>query len=126
MGQRPFDWPRPDGAPDVGEAWASSSRMLRSWTVHNYLTGRRATTQGATYLVAADWLPPLPATVGEIVNSAALRVISEPPDARLMNAIETRIRLPLGNVVHDMSDFGEFRVTAMLAALLDSPQHMTR
>lgn len=126
MGQRPFDWPRPDGAPDVGDAWASVSRMLRSWTLHNYQSGRRGTLQGARYRNGADWLPPLPATVGEIIANASHRVLGEPPSPRLFNAIETRLRKPLGDMVHTMSDFGEFRVTAMLAGLLDSPQHMTR
>jgi len=48
MGQRPFDWPRPDGAPDVADAWTSVSRMLRSWILHNCLSefGRRVPENG--------------------------------------------------------------------------------
>ncbi len=36
MGQLPYGWPPPNGFPDVGGAWRSSTRILRGW---QYVTG---------------------------------------------------------------------------------------
>ncbi|WP_293912688.1 DUF1800 domain-containing protein [Deinococcus sp.] len=35
MGQEPHGWPAPNGYPDVGAAWRSSTTMLRAWQTMN-------------------------------------------------------------------------------------------
>ena len=80
MGQMPFDWPRPDGFPDVAEAWTSASRMLGSWHVHWALAGGYWPKEGATYRSVKSWLPPLPARFDEVVDHIAAAADRTPGD----------------------------------------------
>ncbi|MBA2694336.1 MAG: DUF1800 domain-containing protein [Actinobacteria bacterium] len=126
MGQRPFEWPRPDGPPDAAEAYTSASRMLASWTTHQSLAGGFTPTSGVVYREPYSWLPPLPATVGEIIDDVGRRVLARPSNTLIRRAAAARMGLPLRTRVRTPADIAERRISALLACLLDTPQHMTR
>jgi uncharacterized protein (DUF1800 family) len=126
MGERPFEWPRPDGPPDFADAHTSASRMLASWTAHNSLSGGYTPKSGVTYRAAESWMPLLPASVEEIIDHVARRVLARALTLSLRNAVAVRMQMSLGTRINSFSAIGPIRTAAMLAALLDSPQHMTR
>lgn len=94
MGQRPFDWPRPDGFPDVAEAWTSASRLLRSWKAHWSLAGGWWPTTGVRYRHHAAWLPPLPQTYGQVVDHLSRRLLARPATRLLKSAARSRTASP--------------------------------
>ena len=125
MGQRPFGWPRPDGPPDVGHAWASVSRVLASWYVHYGAAERWTPATGCTYADPTSWLPSLPAAVSDIIRQAAQVLLCRGLSAVEMAAIAKRIGLlPSARVTR--AEMSDWRIGLMLAGLLDSPAHMMR
>jgi uncharacterized protein (DUF1800 family) len=126
VGQRPFDWGRPDGFPDDAEAWTGVSRVLNSFDVHKNVAGGYFPRSGVTYRRDTSWLPPLPATLGQVVNSVAKKLLARPASPALKDAVAARLDLPLSYTVRTPDDFQRWRIVPMLATVLDSPDHMTR
>ena len=126
VGQRPFDWGRPDGFPDDAEAWTGVSRVLNSFDVHKNVAGGYYPRSGVTYRRDASWLPPLPATLAQVVNSVSKQVLSRAASPTLKDAVAARLDLPLSFTVRTPDDFQKWRIVPLLATVLDSPDHMTR
>ena len=126
VGQRPFDWGRPDGFPDDAEAWTGVSRVLNSFDVHKNVAGGYYPRTAVTYRSDASWLPPLPATLAQVVNSVSKRVLARAASPALKDAVAARLELPLSFAVRTPDDLQKWRVVPLLATVLDSPDHMTR
>ncbi len=126
VGQRPFDWGRPDGFPDDAEAWTGVSRVLNSFDVHKNVAGGYFPRTAVTYRRDSSWLPPLPATLSQIVNSVSKQVLARAASPTLQDAVAARLELPLSFTVRTPDDFQKWRIVPLLATVLDSPDHMTR
>ncbi len=126
MGQRPFDWGRPDGFPDVARAWTGVSRVLNSFDVHKNIAGGFYPTHDVGYRPPTSWLPRLPARLGEVVDAVAVQVLARPATKTLKEAVSARLELPLGYRVRHEDDLPDWRMVPLLATVLDSPAHMTR
>jgi len=125
-GQSPFDWPRPDGPPDTGDAWSSVSRLLSAWNLHYRMAGSQLPTTGVTFRTPQSWLPPLPATVGEIIDHVSQQLLCRHATTRLTSVVAQRIDLPATTTIRVFDDLGTWRVARLLAAVLDTPEHMSR
>lgn len=125
-GQRPFDWPRPDGPPDVGEAWSSVSRLLSLWGLHYGMAGRYQPTTGVTFRTPQSWLPALPATLAEVIDHVCRQLLCRPADARLTSVVAQRIALSPDTRISTFDDLRSWRLPRLLAAVLDTPEHMSR
>ena len=125
-GQRPFDWPRPDGPPDVGDAWSSVSRLLASWDLHYSMSASRQPKAGVTFRSPQSWLPPLPATVGETIDHVSRQLLGRPAGAKLTTTVSQRIALPPETVLRTFDDLKSYRLPRLLAAVLDTPEHLSR
>jgi len=125
LGEAPFDWPRPDGPPDVASAWTSSGRMLSSWSFHQSLGGRTPS-GGATHRASKSWLPPLPARLDRIVDHMSCQLLSRPASTALCTAASTCIDIPRAKVIKRFEDLRDWRVTLLISTILNTPQHMTR
>lgn len=125
IGQRPFDWPRPDGPPDVADAWTSAGRMLNSWSVHRSL-GSGWWTGGVTYRPFQDWLPPLPASLDRVVDHVARRLLARPASDGLRAGVATHLGMSRSQSISTADDLGDWRMDMLLTTLLNSPDHMTR
>ena len=126
MGQRPFDWGRPDGFPDDAEAWTGVSRVLNSFDVHKNVAGGYFPRTAVTYRKDASWLPPLPATLSQVVNFVSKQVLARAASPTLKDAVAARLELPLSFAVRTPDDMQKWRIVPLLATVLDSPDHMTR
>ncbi len=126
IGQRPFDWPRPDGFPDHAEAWTGVSRVLNSFDVHKNVAGGAFPRRDVQYRSDSSWLPRLPATLGEIVDALSRELLARPATRRLRDAVSARLELPMSYQVRSPDDFQRWRIIPLLATLLDTPAHMTR
>lgn len=126
MGQRPFDWGRPDGFPDSGEAWTGVSRVLNSFDVHKNVAGGFHPSRDVRYRTDAFWLPRLPASLGEVVDSVSRRLLARPATSALRDAVAARLELPMSYRVRHRDDLPSWRMVPLLGTVLDSPAHMTR
>ena len=72
-GQAPYEWPAPNGFPEVNGAWTSTGRILSSLVVHRNLAAKWWPTKAATFRSTADWMPRLPATVEDVIDHVALQ-----------------------------------------------------
>lgn len=122
-GQAPFDWPSPDGFPETNGPWLSCGRLLSGVTLHRALTGHWTEFADAQYPPAGDWLPALPATLGEAIDRIGARLFGSlpTPDERI-GAAQARA-LTLDQRVVDPDPV---IVYGMVAALLNGPTHLKR
>lgn len=126
IGQHPFEWPRPDGAPDVSDAWLSAGRILASFAVHGGLATATWPRTGVRYVPPTERLPPLPASLAEIVDYLSRQVLFRPVPASLLRAACTIVAMEPSTIVSSRNDITDFQVALLVKTLLDSPQHMTR
>ena len=126
LGYRPFQWPRPDGPPDVADAWSSVGRMLGSFHLHGVLANRTSPTSGVVWQPLNHWLPAFPATMQEIATYASRKLLARTPTKTALKAVSQRLEVPLDRVIRNFDELKDYRVQRMLASLLDSPQHMSR
>lgn len=125
MGQRPLGWPRPDGFPDIGDAWSSASRMLSSWRVHKNLAGAYYPKVGIEYKPWEYWLGPLPVRFDDLVDRLCRLLLAKTRTPRLLATAVAAIDVQPAEIVNS-SHRAVQRMPLLLDALLDTPDHMTR
>lgn len=69
MGQQPFDWPAPDGYPDVAASWLSPNDVLGRWNLSSVVAG------GNLPGVTIDQRSIVEPTIGSSVADAASHVL---------------------------------------------------
>ena len=126
IGQSPFDWSRPDGFPDITEAWTSSSRMLGSWHVHWAVAGGFWPTSGITHRPVASWLPTLPARFDVVVDHVTRQITARAATAQMIAAATAFAGISAATQITRSADLSSFRMTKLLSVILDSPAHMIR
>ncbi|MGI8614298.1 MAG: DUF1800 domain-containing protein [Nocardioidaceae bacterium] len=126
MGQRPFDWPRPDGFPDVAECWTGVSRVLNSFQTHFLQGGSHYPDQQVVFRTPASWLPKLPASFGDVVDHVSRQLLARPANNTLTAAVSTRLGIAANTRIGSAADLPDWRMARILSSLLDTPAHMTR
>ncbi|WP_395694881.1 DUF1800 domain-containing protein [Nocardioides sp.] len=132
LGQAPYDWPEPNGFPEVGAAWASAGRVLTAFDKHGEVATASWPSQGATWLKDSTLLPPLPATLQTVIDTIALRVVGQKAGPRVSAAVAGLVGKPLTATIRkDTTYYGDYGrgttlATAVAIALLDSPLHLHR
>ncbi len=125
-GQPPYEWPAPNGYPEVGGAWASAGRVLTAFEVHRDLAARWWPTEQASFPDQADLLPTMPATLQEVVDHLGRRVLGQRPPAEAARGIARLLGRGLGDRLTrgEALDYWTFR--GIVSSLLDSPTHLHR
>jgi len=126
MGQRPFNWPAPNGFPDVAGAWCSVGRVLSSWSAHMTLSGGWWPSEGVTYRPAKSWVPKLPTRFEDVVDHASRQILARPANDALKTAAAQFTGIDRRTRITSYDQIGDWRVVLMLTAILDSPAHATR
>ena len=126
LGYRPFQWPRPDGPPDVADAWSSVGRMLGSFHLHGVLANRTNPATGVEYRRLQAWMPAFPATLQEITDHVSSQLLCRKATARMSKAVSQRLEQPLDRTFDTFDQLADFRAQRLIASLLDTPQHMSR
>ena len=132
LGQAPYDWPAPNGFPEVGAAWASAGRVLTAFDTHAEVTLASWPPQGAVWLKDSSLLPTLPATLQTVIDTVALRVVGQKAGPTVSSAIAGLLGKPLSATIRtNPTYYGNYGrsttlATAIAIALLDSPLHLHR
>jgi hypothetical protein len=126
MGQKPFNWPRPDGFPDAAQTWSSVSRVLGSWSVHYNIAGGWYPTTAVHYRTPKEWMPRLPARFDEVLDHVSRQILARPASDSLLQAacIATEIKRH-ERITHD-HPLLVWKMPRLLHTVLDTPTHMTR
>ena len=125
-GQAPYEWPAPNGFPEANGAWTSTGRILSSLVVHRNLAAKWWPTQAATFRSTADWMPPLPATVEDVIDHVALQVLGQKPTANVSRGIATVLGWSLAHRLTANEAQQYWTVPRIVTSLLDSPLHLHR
>lgn len=125
-GQAPYDWAAPDGFPQDNASWSTTGRMLTSFAVHRELAAHWWPTHQAGFLPDGALLPPLPATLDEVIRHVGARVLGQVPDLRTRTAVATVVGQSLNHRYHRRGDLGYWTLIAVVTTLLDSPTHLYR
>ena len=126
LGETPFGWPRPDGAPDINDAWSSASRLLSSWRVHSNLAGGYYPSTGVKYKPTAAWLPALPVRFDGLVDHLCRRLLARRSSVALLDTACAAVDALPGERITADHPLVQWRMPLLLDALLDTPQHMSR
>jgi hypothetical protein len=123
LGQPPFEWPLPNGYPDVAPAFASTASLLARWDLAQAL----ANNQVANFLAYdADALigTPVPNTVRALVDRLVLRLLCHPVRPATTAALVDSTGLAANRVLDQATVKA---LTPSLAALiLSSPEAQVR
>ncbi|MCW2544602.1 MAG: hypothetical protein JWM40_2154 [Frankiales bacterium] len=119
----PFEWPRPDGYPDVAPAWASTQSMLARWNTAQHLVngaigGLKRPDSAA--LVGS----PAPATAGALVDHLTRRLLGVPPRSAMRSALLRSAKLAAGTRLTQAT--AEALTPQLAALILSSPEAMVR
>lgn len=125
LGQAPYEWPAPNGYPEVSAAWTSAGRVLNGLELHLTLAAKWWPTEEARFRKPAAWLPDLPATLGEVVDHMCVQLLGREPTDDVRRGIATVLELPLSRLL-SKGDLWSYRIQCILASLLDSPLHLYR
>ena len=126
-----FSWPRPDGPPVTGGAWASSSRFFVSSGMHGNHAGGWWP-KGATYRsTGASWWPAGTPSMrfDAFVDLLARTWLGRSADARLVRAagqaIDAAGAVTAATVITPDHKAVRWMFNRLTLALLDTPDHMT-
>ena len=126
LGQTPFGWPRPDGRPDHGDAWSSTSRLLASFHVHWTMSGRWWPKLDVRYRTPASWLPQDPIRFDYLVDHLARTMTGRRSTATLLAACCQATGISAGTTITKGHALVTWRMPQLLTTILDQPAHMTR
>jgi len=121
-----YQWPRPDGAPETNADWASASRMLSSFRMHWLLAGGYYPTRAVRYRAYASWLPVPRIRLDRYVDHVCRMLLGRRSTARDLKAVCQATGRGPHEVVTRQHPFARHLFVRMAAALLDSPDHMSR
>jgi uncharacterized protein (DUF1800 family) len=126
LGQRPFSWPRPDGAPITNDAWASTGRMTGSWRMHYSMAGGWWPRDQLAYKSPKSWLPEKRLRFDDLVEHLSQELLSRPATKELTEACCQALALKPGTHIDKDHPVVQWQMPLLLTTLLDSPAHMTR
>ena len=125
-GERLYSWPRPDGAPEHNDAWASASRMLGSFRMHWGLVGGWWPKEQVVFRRPASWLPQRRIRFDQYVDHLCRLVHGKGSSPRMLKAAVQATGVRPGEVITASHPLGSWLFVRLMAALLDSPEHMSR
>jgi hypothetical protein len=121
-----YQWPRPDGAPDRADVWASTTRMLNSWDMHWSMAGGWWPNGEARYKRPTAFLPRRGIRFDELVDHLSRVVLGRPSTDQLLQAACEGCDIAPAETINRRHAAMSWKFPRLLAVLLDSPAHMSR
>ncbi len=121
-----FQWPRPDGAPDRADVWASTTRMLNSWSMHWCLAGGWWPDGEARYQQPTAFLPQSGLRFDELVDHLSRVVLGRGSTNKLLKAACQGCDISPSEAITPAHAAMSWKFPRLMAVLLDSPAHMSR
>jgi hypothetical protein len=126
FGDLPLAWSQPDGYPDYADAWRSAGGTLNRWNMHMSL--------------AAHWWPsslklpplenmlprPLPKTHGPLIDALSRRLLFRTMSEAHRDAVLGFLGVGAHTPLSADSEAVTWRLSSVVALILDSPYHQVR
>jgi uncharacterized protein (DUF1800 family) len=125
MGQQPFTWPRPDGAPLTASAWASPSRVLAAMETHWAMAGGWWPSVDVTYRARTSWIPKSDMSFRDLVDHLSRLLHQRPSDASLLEGACLATGVAPDAAVNK-TGVPSWLMPSVLATLLDHPRWYLR
>ncbi len=126
IGQVVYDWPPPNGFPDVAPAWTGAGRILGSMRIHWYATTGIFPSQGITYRKPMDWMPKLPARFDEVVDYVVRTTLFMPCSATMLQAACVATDIKPKEMIDAQHRLIAYEFPRLLVSILDTPEHLSR
>lgn len=127
MGQRQFEWPRPDGFPETSSTWTSPARVLRTWDMHYNLAGNWWGSTELSRPAVKNLLPTRwPLTIGQIVDHQSRMLLGRPATTALRQSVADALDVPVTFQVASVAAVTDWRWTVVRGAVLNAPEGMLR
>ena len=126
IGQQPYEWPSPDGAPLRGEAWATPARAMASTRVHWATANELTPNLDIVYRTPQQWLGRVPTTMRTIVDELSRQIlVTEPPAGMLDTACFLVRATPDESITASHRALG-YQWGHLIATFLDHPSRYRR
>jgi uncharacterized protein (DUF1800 family) len=126
LGLAPFGWQRPDGRPDTGAAWSSTSRFLASLDLHYTLSGGWWPNVGVAFRRPVAWLPERRIRFDHLVDHLSRSILGRGSTSLLLRAACEATGCRPAEVITPRHRIVQWEMARLLTVFLDSPTHMTR
>jgi uncharacterized protein (DUF1800 family) len=123
LGQVPFEWPLPNGYPDVAPAFASTASLLARWDLAQALANNQVP-EFLQYDLDALIGTPLPTTVGALVDRLVRRLLCYPARPAATAALVESTGLGAKRPVDQAT--AKALAPALAALILSSPEAQVR
>ncbi len=121
-----YQWPRPDGAPETNDEWASVSRVLASFRMHWLLAGGYYPDTGVRYKPPRSWLPRSGVRLDQYVDHTCRMLLGRPSTSLDLKAVCQATGHGPAEKVTARHPLASWMFVRMAIVLLDSPDHMSR
>ena len=126
MGQVIYDWPTPDGFPDLGADWTGPARVLGSMRLHASTAGGWWPRLGITYRTPLDWAPTLPTTFDVVVDHVVRTTLFIPCTPTMLLAACVATDCQPTEVIGRAHPLITRGFPSLLVSILDTPEHVSR
>ncbi len=126
IGQVVYDWPAPNGFPDVSGAWTGAGRILGSMRAHWFAAGGFWPDQGITFPKPIDWMPRLPARFDAVVEHVVGEVLNLPMTATMLDAACEATEIGRHDTIDPSHALVKFKFPRLMVSILDTPEHLSR
>jgi hypothetical protein len=110
----------------VNDAWTGTARILGSLAVHQSLAGGRYPTRDVRYRTPRSWLPRRTIRFDAMVDHLSRTVLGRPSTNRLLKAACQVTGIGPRERITRHHALVRHKMPYLLAALLDTPAHMSR
>ena len=126
IGAYPLGWPRPDGMPQVNQAWSTPARMMSSMQIHFVLAGGWWPDVDVKYRRPAAWAPDLPIRFETLVDHLSQVILHRRATPTLLRACCEALGVRAGEKITRDHGVIKWEMARLLTTFLDSPAHYTR
>jgi hypothetical protein len=126
IGAYPLGWPRPDGMPQVNQAWSTPARMMASMQIHFVLAGGWWPDVDVKYRRPAAWAPDLPIRFGALVDHLSRVILHRRATPTLLRACCEALGVSAEEKITRDHGVIQWEMARLLTTFLDSPAHYTR
>lgn len=127
VGQKQFDWPRPDGFPETSNTWTSPARLIRSWNIHYALAGNWWGSKESATPARADALPTSwPITFGQLVDHQSRMLLGRAASTSLRKAVADTANVAETRSFANAAAVSDWTFTLVRGAVLNTPEGLLR
>jgi uncharacterized protein (DUF1800 family) len=126
VGQVVYDWPPPNGFPDVAPAWTGSGRILGSIRAHWLTAADYFPSQGISYPRPMDWMPTLPTTFDRVVDHVVRRTLFLECTSTMLKAACVATDLQPKDQIGERHALIQYKFPRLMVSVLDAAEHLKR